>query len=553
MTANYDAIVVGSGAGGAAAAWRLCEQGLQVLLLEAGPRFDPQSDYKLHRPDWERHPFPQPAGSRGAFLIGKLDRLNPDYEDLRSWNKAVGQTVRTDRREPMGPGYSHVQGVGGSTLHFVGEAHRLHPQAMQMQQYFGQGADWPLSYPDLEPYYALAEQLVGVAGPNAQAARWRSGPYPLPPHPLSPAAELLSKSGARLGMQWQANSRAALSRPYDGRPACNYCSNCSRGCPLGDKGSADVTFIRKAQQSGRLTLHSGCQVTGISLGKSGRIDAISYVRDGVEQRQATPLLLLACGAVQTPRLLLASRSSEMPHGLANSSGQVGRNFMESLFWVSTGIAPGLRNSHVGLPADAICWDFNAPNAIDGLVGGCRFSSGVQESGLNGPIAYAQRVVGGFGKALKDGVRQQFGHAVTVGAMGEFLPNEQTFIDLDWNDSDRFGIPKPRLHSHLAKGELERLRFMASTSRALIKEAGAELVEEYGAYDNFAATHVFGTCRMGNDSESSVVNADCRSHDHENLYITDASVFPSTGGGESPSLTIQAVTMRAVDKLLGKPA
>jgi len=536
---RFDAIVVGAGAGGAAAAWRLCEHGLRVLLLEAGPRFDPTRDYKLNQPDWERHLFPEPPGSRGNFTIGTLDRLDPENADLRSWNRASGPLVRDGMRQALGPGYWHVQGVGGSTLHFVGESHRLHPAAMKLRSTFGAGCDWPIDYGDLAPYYDLCEKLIGVAGPENQGA-----------HPLSPPARLLARAGRQSGMNWQANSRAALSQPHDGRPACNYCGNCSRGCPLGDKGSADVTFIRKALTSGRLTLKAGCPVVRIHSQSNGRIDAIDYLEGKNLRRLETPLLVLAAGAVQTPRLLLANRDGRFPEGLANGSRQVGRNFMETLFWNSTGLVAGLSNSHVGLPADAICWDFNHPTAIAGVIGGCRFNSGTQEIGFTGPIAYASRLFDGFGKDLKEQVRRHFGSALSVGAIGEFLPNEGSYVDLDPDEKDRLGIPLPRLHSSLGPENIRRLRFMAEKSRQLLQAAGVEeLREEIGAWDSFSATHVFGTCRMGNDSRDSVVDANGRSHDHANLYITDASVFPSSGGGESPSLSIQALAVRSADSMV----
>lgn len=547
---RFDAVVVGAGAGGAAAAWRLCEHGLRVLLLEAGPHFDPTRDYKLNQADWERHQFPEPTGSRGALTIGQLDRLDPADADLRSWNRTIGPLVRGDTRQATGPGYWHVQGVGGSTLHFVGEAHRLHPAAMKLRSQHGAGQDWPLDYADLEPYYALCERLIGIAGPETQGDRWRSEPFPLPAHPLSPAARRLVDAGRQLGMAWQANSRAALSAVYDGRPACNYCGNCSRGCPLGDKGSVDVTFIRQALATGRLTLKAGSPVARIHGKPSGQISALDYLEGKKRHRIETPLLILAAGAVQTPRLLLANRSRHFPEGLANGSRQVGRNFMETLSWNSTGLAPGLTNSHVGLPSDAICWDFNRPDAIAGTVGGCRFNSSVQEIGFTGPIAYATRLLDGFGKGLKDTLRSSFGSAISVGAIGEFLPNEGTYVDLDPVEKDRLGIPLPRLHSSLGPDNIKRLRFMAEKSRQLLKAAGVEaLREEFGAWDTFSATHVFGTCRMGSDSSTSVVNADGRSHDHPNLYITDASVFPSSGGGESPSLTIEALAVRTADSIV----
>ena len=541
VEANYDVVVVGSGAGGAAVAWRLCDLGIRVLIIEAGQRFDPAVDYPLAEPDWERHGFPVKPGSSAEVRFGDLGTLDPADDDLRSWNKVSGRSVSGSAREVLGHGYEHVQGVGGSTLHFVGESHRMHPRSMLLDSDFNVGRDWPVSYADLEPFYTICEKVIGVAGPDSQGARWRSEGFPLPPHPLGPAAESLAAAGAKIGMEWQANSRAALSHPYDDRPACNYCGNCSRGCPIGDKGSADVTFIRKADATGRLQIKTGCVVTRLVAGANGNITHVEVVENGVAAKIATPKLVLAAGAVQTPRLLLASA----PEGIANSSGQVGKNFMETLSWSSTGILPSLENSHMGLPADAISWTFNAPDSVPDVIGGCRFNSAVQEIGLNGPIAYTTRLIDGFGHALKSALRRDFGKAITVSAIGEILPNSDSFVDLHPEDTDAYGIPLPRIHAKLGPSEVSRLKFMASQSRKLLAATGVTaLAEETGTWDRFSTTHAFGTCVMGTDPDTSVVDLNCRSHDHPNLFITDASIFPSTGGGEAPSLTIQALAVRA---------
>ncbi|MDH3527791.1 MAG: GMC family oxidoreductase, partial [Gammaproteobacteria bacterium] len=254
-----------------------------------------------------------------------------------------------------------------------------------------------------------------------------------------------------------------------------------------------------------------------------------------------------------PRLLLASKSTHTPDGLANESGQIGRHFMETLFWNSSGLHPERLASYRGLPSDSICWDFNAPDTIPGVVGGCRFSNSVAEADLVGPINYAKRVVGGWGRSHKENMRAAFGRVLTVGAIGESLPNSRSYIDLDPDETDALGMPLARIHSYLDDRELKRLAFMAKTAREILEASGVkELVEEYGTYDYFSSTHVFGTCRMGRDPEDSVVDAYCRSHRWRNLFIVDASVFPSSGGGESPSLTIEALALRTA-KYMGELA
>lgn len=549
---NFDVIIVGSGGGGGASAWRLATRGLRVLVLEAGKKFDPLRDYKLDTPTWEASDFPEKPGSQGRYTFAPMQPIEAAHADLRSWNVVTGPTNQTESRLPASGGYQHVRGVGGSTLRYTGEAHRMHPESMKMKTRFNVAADWPMDYATLEPFYAQAEKIIGVAGPTDAGARWRSTPFPLPPHQLSKASRKLESAAARLGMKWTANSRAALSEAYDNRPPCNYCGNCNRGCPRLDKGSVDLTYIPKAVATGRCTILTDHCVTRLIANERKVTHLVCVDSKGKSVRIPVKRLILACGAIETPRLLLASAYDKAPNGLANESGQVGRNFMETLSWMSTGTLSEPIESFKGLPADSICWDFNKPDAIPNVIGGCRFSSGLHESGLNGPINYATRIVTGFGKDHKEKMRQVIGQAISVGAIGEFLPNDKTYIDLDPQAKDANGIPLARIHSELAASDLARLRFMADVCRKLLKAAGVkELVEEYGTMDFFNSTHVFGTCRMGTDAGDSVVDTFGRSHSLNNLSICDASIFPSSGGGESPSLTIAALAIRNADAIIDR--
>lgn len=547
---KVDAVVIGSGAGGGAVVWRLVEAGLNVLLLEAGPRFIPSRDYPLSQPGWERQRFPERPGSRAQVLYGDLGQLDLRYRHMAYFNASTPQQSHESPREPSYDGYSHVQGIGGSTLHFVGEAHRLHPDSFALRQRTDLGSDWPLDYAALEPFYARAEDLVGVAGPKHGGVRWRSRPYRQPAHPLSPAAQRLGDGAAQLGWDWSENPRAALSQPRGERPACNYCGQCSRGCPLGDKGSSDVTCIAPAEATGRLRVITKATVTALHPGRDGRITALEFHHDGKWHHQETPLLFLCAGAVQTPRLLLAAHNADHPTGLANSSGQVGQNFMETLSYVASGLAPDLRYSQRGLPADAISWQFNAPNAVPSVAGGFRLGSAVQEIGLNGPIAYGTRLLRGHGSALKADMRRAFGSALSVQAVGEVIPDPRSHIALSQTNRDEFGVPLPVINSVLTKNSLALLDQMAVAARALLTQAGVpEVIEQYSSWDRFTATHVFGTCRMGSDPAHSVTDSFGRTHDHDNLFIADASLFPSSGGGEGPMLTITALALRAADHAL----
>ena len=348
----YDVVIVGAGAGGGAMAWRLTERGLSVALVEAGPAYDPGTDYQLDRDDWEGTPFPAKVPTAGRQTMAPLPRLDPANADLASWNVVTGRYNASDHRADWG--YQHAIGVGGSTLRFTGEAQRLHPDAMAMRSRFGVAADWPLTYAELEPYYVIAERIIGVAGQDGDTVRWRSAPYPLPPHEFSYASRKLEAGCRALGLDFVPNPRAALSRPYDGRPNCNYCGQCARGCQITDKGSADVTFVRKALATGRCSLLTDAQALSIEQGDDDRVTGVVVAKaDGTQTRVAGRAVVLSAGAVETPRLLLASAGSRSPAGLANESGEVGRNFMETVFWVSSALHNEPLASHRGLPADGI--------------------------------------------------------------------------------------------------------------------------------------------------------------------------------------------------------
>lgn len=551
-TVDYDAVVIGSGPGGGTTAWALAKAGVNVLLLEAGPAYDYTEDYRLDEENWETGRFPHKGKSRSGYRIPRLQPLEDKWRSLRSRSKIGGAFEKGDHRQRGF--YWHVQGVGGSTLHYTGEAHRLHPAAMAMYTKFRAGADWPFDYSALEPFYVEAERLLGVAGPSSDTTRWRSQPYPMPAHPPSYATQKLARGFERAGLSLSPNPVAILSRAYNGLPPCNYCANCARGCPRGDKGSIDLRCVGPAVATGKCTLEPMARVVRIEPGKTDKVDAVVYVdRDGTRQRVLGRAIVVAGGAVETPRLLLASDGPPAPDGLGNESGQVGRNLMETLFWISSGLHPDPVGSHRGIPTDSIAWDFNAPDAIPGVIGGCRFTPGVAQAELLGPIGYATRLVDGWGRAHKRRMRDSFGRAVTVVGLGEWLGNAKSHVDLDPDARDAQGVPLARFNSHLEEVDLRRLSFMAERSRRVLKEAGVdEVLEEFSAYDSISATHVFGTCRMGSDPSTSVVDGDCRSHRWKNLFVIDASVFPTSGGGEAPTLTIVAIALRAarnIEKLL----
>lgn len=537
---KYDCIVIGSGPGGAPIAWRLASKGLKVLILEAGGGYNPEKDYSLHENDWETKGFPHRKKIKHEF--GIKQKLDERYTHLKSWNKSSGKLNRSDQRKYVE--YQQVSGVGGTTLHFQGEAHRLHPDAFKMRSKYDVAEDWPISYDELEPYYSEVEKIVGVAGPAEIPGRPRSSAYPLPPHRISYASQIIENGCKKLGLELVPNSVAILSETYRNNRPCNYCNGCSWGCPIKDKGSVDVTFIPLAEQSGNCEILKDVFASRIEVEKiNGARKARGvhyYDKDGKENFVEGDFVIAACGAVETPRLLINSQ--------INENGQVGKNFMETVYYHASAFHSQRLDSFRGIPVDSVIWKWNTPDRSEGMQGGFRLYP--TAGSAMGPVNYALRFHDGWGEDFVKEIEKWFGHAITIAGIGEFLPNNETFVSVNNNSKDDFGIPVARIQSFLGESELKILDAMSKKSKEILDASGAgEIVEEFSTFDLFSASHVFGTCRMGNNPEKSVVDGNLRSHEIDNLLVTDASVFPTSGGGDAPSLTIEALSLRAADLLL----
>ena len=538
-------IIIGSGAGGGAAAWRLTSEGLKVHILEAGPIFDPLTDYKQDHSDWET-PFPTKEGSQGGYIVAPLQPLTEETKDIRSWSFMNGKYVPGAFRTSFG--YHHVRGIGGSSLHFTGEAHRLNPKSMTLRSEYGVGADWPFKYEDLEYYWRIAEKISGVCGPLIEQRSPKNDRILGAAHSISFASQALAAGARKLGLTVTENSLAVNSTPQDDRADCNYCGGCLRGCQRGDKGSIDVTYLRRAMQTGNLTVTSRVEVLQI-ITNANRITGVLAAVDGALKVFEADLVILSAGSIFSPQILLNSTSSYSPEGLCNDSGQVGRNLMETLLATSTALHPEKLGSHRGLPVDWISWDYNDPISIPNVIGGCRFSPSMAESDVVGPIAYATRVVDGWGTDHKQNMQKAFGRILSISGIGESLPNAKTFVDLA-SETNSHGLPLPRINSYIDKMATDRLRFMMTTCRNILAAAEcAAPIEEFSSIDAFSSTHIFGTCRMGTSAEECVVSSYGQSFRWPNLYIADASIFPSSGGGESPGLTVQALAIRSADHIL----
>ena len=545
----FDVVVVGSGAGGGFAAMALAEAGMRVLLLERGRRYDPRRDFPMNHPNWEIQPRPfreteTPSGD-ATIVLEEGPLLDPRYAHLRSSGLPGGAPGDGSRRRPFQ--YARVFGLGGTTLHYQGEAHRFPESAFRSASVYGFGVDWPVSYTDLASSYERAERILGVAGAPGNPFKPQRGPFPTPPHRLSYASQRIARGATKLGWTLLPNSLALPTRSLDGRPACQRSGGCVQGCIFGAKSSVDLTAIRRGEQTGRLRIQTESRVLELEMASDGRIDALLYRRGNATYRVRARIVVLAMGAVETPRLLLATRSSRMPDGIANSSGLLGRYFMETMSVALTVRFDERIDAYRGPPIDSRIWNFSRPARDGGVRAG--FALGVDGTfgGYHGPMSYALQMPG-IGRAHKDAMRTRFGTVLTLFGIAEQEPHPGNRLTLaEAKDAD--GVPLVRVESRPSETDLRTLDTMRSRLEELADASGAvEVMRRVSAYDLPSATHVGGTCRMGTDPSRSVVDPYGRSHDVPNLFIADASVLPGQGAGDSPSLTIQALALRAADRI-----
>lgn len=495
---EVDAVVIGTGAGGAPLLARLAQRGLKVVALEAGPWHDPSA-----WPTDERAQSP---------LFWNDDRASG------------GETPLFMGRNNSGTG------VGGSTLHYTAYVPRPQRDDLSLYSEFGVGKNWPIPFDELTPYYEELEHFLGVSGPSPYP--WgepRERGYPLTPLPVNEAGRLVAQGCKSLGIRTSPAPNAALSAAYRGRPACANRGFCQAGCTRGAKSSMDVTYIPLAVQCGA-EIRDRSFAERVERDAQGRVRAVVYRRNGREERQPCRALFLCAGAVETPRLLLMNE-------IGNESGQVGRNLLAH---------PGLQiwarfeeeiSPWKGIPGALISEDFHRVLGADYAGGFILQSLGVM------PVTYATQLVrarGIYGEALKAHM-EGYRHTAGINILGECLPNPENRVELG-HDRDARGLPVP--HIVFSAGENER-RLTAHADSVMTKILIAAGGRDLWRFDRYA--HVLGTCRMGD-----VVDADGNVPGIPNLFIADGSVFPSALS-VNPSLTIMAVALRTADRFLERAA
>ncbi|MBX6341388.1 MAG: GMC family oxidoreductase [Thermomicrobiaceae bacterium] len=507
---EVDACIVGTGAGGGVMAQRLARYGFSVVALEAGEWHDSEEDMVSDE-----------AGSARLY-----------WTDLRI----------TGGHDPLELGANNSgRGVGGSTVHYAAFCPRFHPSDFRVRTLDGVAVDWPIAYEDLEPYYERMEREYPVAGP----ARWPWGKphgYPYAPLQAGTAGQKLIEGCVRLGIPVVAGGPVAIPAGRVGkRPHCIMRGFCLLGCKVGAKSSIHVSHIPDAIEHGA-EIRTRCMAAEILIDDAGRATGVRYYRthdDGrvTEEVQRARLVVVAGYAIETPRLLLNSTSSRFPHGLANSSGLVGKHLMAQAAPVVWGRFDEMIRQYKAPPACASTEEFYETDPRNDFVRGYALQTVAPL-----PIAMAHLIVdetGCFGEELIARM-QDYNHYAAIGVLGEILPDPRNCVTIHPTERDQFGIPVPYVHFSLFENDRKLFRAGVERARQVLEAAGARETHFVPRY-----AHLVGTCRMGFTPEDSVVDRWCRSWDVPNLFITDGSVLP-TQGSANPALTISALAARTAD-------
>ncbi len=544
---DYDAIVVGSGITGGWAAKELTENGLDTLVLEAGPPIDPNVDYVEHDPTWSFR-------YRGLGNRQRLEETQPIQRTCYACDEAASKFFVNDLENP----YTHdedkpflwIRGrqVGGRSIMWARQSYRWSDLDFEANAKEGIGVDWPIRYADLAPWYDHVEEFVGISGKAEGLPQLPDSKF-LPAMPLSCTEEVIRDGIARRfgGDRMMTIGRAAvLTVNHKGRAACHYCGPCHRGCVTLSYFSSVNATLPAAAATGRMTLRPNSVVASV-LYDDGR-DRARGVRvidreTHAEMEFTGRIVFLCASALESARILLNSRNTRFPTGLGNSSGELGRNLMDHTMGAGArGTVQGFEDHDTfGRRPNGIY----VPRFRNVKTEHPDFLRGYGFQGASGRRGWSRGTsMPGFGADFKHSLRTPGPWRMTLGGFGECLPRSDNYVELDPTVKDKWGIPVLRIHCTWGDNERAMLKDMAATAAELLDAGGATDIESnVGNSPPGLTIHEMGTARMGRDPATSVLNAHNQLHDVENVFVTDGACMASSAC-QNPSLTYMALTARA---------
>jgi len=547
---DYDVVVVGSGAGGGMAAYTLTKAGFRVLMLEAGRHYDPLTETPMFNTNAQ-------APLRGASTPDK----NFGFYDATvdgGW-QVPGEPYTTGENTDFLWWRSRM--LGGRTNHWGRFSLRFSHHDFKASSRDGLGADWPIEYNDLAPWYDKAESLIGICGNNPGLDDMPdSSPGVLQPPPVPRVPELLLSAAAKkLGIPTAPMRRAVLTRPLVNRQACFYATPCGRGCSIGAAFQTTTSLLPMSLATGRLKIVTDAMVRSVSVDADGSATGVNFVNRQTRKLETVlaSVVVLAASACETSRILLNSRSNELPGGIANSSGQVGRNLMDSTGANITGYVPALEgrprynedgntSNHLFIP-----WWGHVQQARGELdfPRGYHFELG---GGFGAPGMSIGSSATGYGLALKKRVRQRYGATIGLALRGEMVASDNCYMEIDEHVKDQWDIPVPRFHWKWSDYELKQVAHGQKTARRIIETMGGyvyqpEQTPEEAIKKGGEIIHEVGTTRMGTTAKNSVTNQWGQTWDVRNLFVMDGGVFASNPH-KNCTLTLMTLAMRNADHL-----
>jgi len=506
----YDVVVVGSGAGGGTLSARLADLGADVLVLEGGPKLNTRTDFNTHGLPWE-FPFRH---------IPTMKPGKPGMDGERS------------------------RGLGGKTQLWNAVSLRFSERDFKGKAHDGAGENWPFGYAEMKPYYDRIEKQVGVCGNYDGLEDLPDGIF-LPPVPMKCTDLAVKKGAEKLGVKVIHVRKATLSRPTRTRPACHFCGNCMSGCDVVAKYNSYDVHMLPAAASGKLTLQQNSIVYDLPVSDEAKVKEVRYFdretrAEGVARGK---VIVVACACAQSVGLLLMSKSSRFPTGLGNSSGQLGKNFIPH---ITAGFEAFLTD-FIGKPSvndEGFLDHAYVPSFMHSRKRDYPRSFGVQFNYQNHRAVGWARSMKGMGASYKQSIKERYPAYFVFTGYHEMLPNKDSYIELDPVQVDEYGLPRVKRNWKLSEDDWKLHNDMKKWCRDILVASKAEIHSESAAP---ASNHEVGGCRIGTDPRTSVLNENCRSHDVPNLYVVDASVFPSSSE-KNPTLTIMALATRTADHI-----